>query len=61
MWHDLLAALALMLVIEGLIPFWNPQLLRRMLETLSEMDDNSIRMAGFFSMISGALLLYVIR
>ena len=50
-----------MLVIEGLIPFWNPQLLRRMLEMLSEMDDNSIRMAGFFSMISGALLLYVIR
>jgi uncharacterized protein YjeT (DUF2065 family) len=61
MWQDLLAALALVLVLEGLIPFWSPQLLRRMLATLAEMDDRSIRTAGLVSMIGGVLLLYAVR
>ena len=61
MCQDLLAAIALLLVVEGLIPFWNPRLLRRMVETLAEMDDQSIRMAGLVSMLCGVALLYVVR
>lgn len=61
MWQDLLAALALVLVIEGLIPFWRPQALRRMLETLAQLDDRSIRVAGLVSMLAGLLLLYLVR
>ncbi|HSJ48832.1 MAG TPA: DUF2065 domain-containing protein [Gammaproteobacteria bacterium] len=61
MWHDLLAALALVLVIEGLIPFWKPQALRQMLEVLVQLDDRSIRVAGLVSMVAGLLLLYLVR
>ncbi len=61
MWHDLLAALALVLVIEGLVPFWKPQALRQMLEMLAQLDDRSIRVAGLVSMVAGLLLLYLVR
>jgi uncharacterized protein YjeT (DUF2065 family) len=61
LWHDFLAAFALMLVFEGIMPFWNPRSLRRMLETISRFDDRSIRLAGLFSMLAGALLLYIVR
>jgi uncharacterized protein YjeT (DUF2065 family) len=61
MWQDLLAALALVLVLEGLIPFWKPQALRQMLEMLAQLDDRSIRIAGLVSMAVGLLLLYLVR
>ena len=61
MWQDLLAALALVLVLEGLIPFWKPQALRQMLEMMAQLDDRSIRVAGLVSMLAGLLLLYLVR
>jgi uncharacterized protein YjeT (DUF2065 family) len=61
MWTDLLAALALVLVIEGMIPFANPQSLRRMLVTLGQLDDRSLRIAGLVSMICGLVMLYIVR
>jgi uncharacterized protein len=61
MWHDLLAALGLLLVLEGLIPFWKPQALRQMLEMLAQLDDRDIRIAGLVSMAVGLLLLYLVR
>jgi len=60
-WEDLLAALALVLVIEGMLPFVNPQSLRRMLETVSRLDDRTLRITGLISMICGVLMLYVVR
>ncbi len=60
-WSDFLAALALLLVIEGVIPFVNPQALRRMLATMNELDDRSLRIAGLVSMILGIVLLYIVR
>jgi uncharacterized protein YjeT (DUF2065 family) len=60
-WQDLLAALALVLVIEGMVPFLNPQSLRRMLETVSQLDDRTLRITGFISMLCGVLLLYIVR
>ena len=61
MWHDLLAAIALVLVIEGIIPFINPAAMRRALLNMAEMNDQSLRFAGLTSMIIGVILLYVIR
>lgn len=61
MWTDLLAALALVLVIEGMIPFANPQSLRRMLVTLGQLDDRALRIAGLVSMICGLVMLYIVR
>jgi uncharacterized protein YjeT (DUF2065 family) len=60
-WQDLLAALALVLVIEGMVPFLNPQSLRRMLEMVSQLDDSTLRIMGFVSMLFGVVMLYIVR
>jgi uncharacterized protein YjeT (DUF2065 family) len=61
MFNDLLTALALLLVIEGIFPFLNPQALRRTLQTLGQIDDRSLRVIGLVSMLAGLLLLYLVR
>ena len=61
MFTDLLAALGLMLVIEGIIPFLSPPALRRTLATLGQMDDRNLRILGLVSMVAGVLMLYLVR
>ena len=61
MWHDLLVALALMLVIEGVFPFASPAAMRRALIEFSSMSDQALRVTGLVSMVAGVLLLYMIR
>ena len=60
-WDDLLAALALVLIIEGMVPFIKPSSLRRMLETISQFDDKTIRITGLASMVCGVVMLYLVR
>lgn len=60
MWRDLLTALALMLVIEGILPFLNPAGMRRTLLMVSQMDDRVLRLVGLGSMGLGLLLLYFV-
>lgn len=60
-WNDLLAALALLLVLEGLMPFLNPAGLRRALIQVAGLPDAVLRGAGFASMVAGALLLWWLR
>ena len=61
MWDDLWAALALMLVIEGILPFLNPDAMRRMLAAMLQIDNRSMRIAGLISMLVGVGLLYWVR
>lgn len=61
MWHDLLAAVALMLVIEGLLPFISPAMMRQAMAMMATMDDRSLRLTGLASMAAGVVLLYVVR
>ncbi|HEC18576.1 MAG TPA: DUF2065 domain-containing protein [Gammaproteobacteria bacterium] len=61
MWDDLLSALALVLVIEGVFPFLSPTGFRQKIRLISEMDDGQVRVAGLVSMAIGLLLLYLIR
>lgn len=61
MLNDLLAALALMLVVEGVLPFLNPDALRRTLQNIGQMDDRSLRIMGLVSMLAGVVLLYLVR
>jgi len=42
MWTDLGAALALMLVLEGILPFLSPDSVRRLLAAMSEVDNRSM-------------------
>lgn len=57
----LLTAFALMLVIEGLLPFLMPGLWRETFRKLTEMSDGQIRFIGLTSMLAGLLLLYIVR
>lgn len=61
MWNDLLVALALVLVIEGILPFLNPAAMRELQRKMAEMDDKSLRIAGLSSMLAGLALLYLLR
>ena len=61
MWNELWVALALMLVLEGIVPFLSPDALRRMLQVMAAMDDHSLRMAGLVSMLAGLGLLYLVH
>lgn len=61
MWQDLLVAIALLLVIEGVIPFLSPEALRRALLLISQMNDNALRFTGLTSMLLGVVLLYLIH
>ena len=53
----LLAGFALMLVIEGILPFVAPKLWRETFRSLIEMKDGQIRFAGLVSMAVGLALL----
>lgn len=57
----LLTALALMLVLEGILPFLSPDTLRRVMRQMAGMDNRSLRLSGLFSMLAGLLLLYLVR
>lgn len=61
MWHDLLVAIALVLVLEGLLPFLSPDAMRRAVMKIVNLNDNTLRFAGLTSMILGCLLLYALR
>ncbi len=60
-WSDFLAAIALVLVIEGLLPALNPNGWREAMVRLAEMESESLRKMGLMSMVAGAALLYLIR
>ncbi|MEO8123778.1 MAG: DUF2065 domain-containing protein [Burkholderiales bacterium] len=57
LWDIGFAALALMLVIEGLLPFLNPGAWRRIFERATRLSDGQIRFLGLTSMIAGIAML----
>ncbi|HSD59309.1 MAG TPA: DUF2065 domain-containing protein [Burkholderiales bacterium] len=61
MGSTLLMALALMLVIEGLLPFLLPAVWRDTFRRLIEMTDGQLRFVGLSSMLAGLLLLYLVK
>ncbi|WP_431688232.1 DUF2065 domain-containing protein [Hahella sp. NBU794] len=61
MWRELGIALCLMLVLEGVLPFLYPRRWRNMVVRLAQVDDGTMRLAGFVSMLVGTALLYLIR
>ena len=61
LWHQLAVAIALIFVIEGMLPFLAPGRWRNMVKVMAEMDDRTMRSMGFFSMVLGLGLLYLIN
>ena len=60
-WGDLGAALALLLVLEGLLPFLGPDALRRTLDQIIRLDDRTLRTIGLVSILAGLGLLALVR
>ncbi|MGH8217570.1 MAG: DUF2065 domain-containing protein [Steroidobacteraceae bacterium] len=58
---DLAAAIALLFVFEGIMPFLNPSGLKRTLARLTQMGDRELRIAGLGSMLVGVLILFLVR
>lgn len=59
MLNILLLAFALMLVIEGLMPFLAPRVWRETFRRVTELSDGQIRFIGLSSMLVGVVLLTV--
>ena len=53
----LASAVALVLILEGLLPFLNPGAWRRMFERALQMTDAQIRLLGLSSLVIGVTIL----
>jgi uncharacterized protein YjeT (DUF2065 family) len=56
-----LAAVALMLVFEGILPFVAPRAWRETMRRVGELTDGQLRFVGLGSMLAGLALLFVTR
>jgi uncharacterized protein YjeT (DUF2065 family) len=61
MTNSLLIAFALMLVLEGLVPFLAPSVWRETFRRLIQLNDGQVRFIGLTSMLAGIILLMVFR
>lgn len=57
----LAAAVALVFIIEGMLPFISPNRWRNLLRVANEMEDRVIRNVGLGSMLFGVILLYLVH
>ena len=53
--------LALMLVIEGIVPFLFPALWRETFSKLVHLTDGQLRFVGISAMLAGLFLLYLVK
>lgn len=56
-----LIGLALMLVIEGIVPFLFPAAWRDMFNKLVLLTDGQLRFVGISAMLAGLILLYLVK
>jgi len=60
MWDRLADALAIVLVIEGLMPFLNPAGMRRSMAAISKLDDRTLRIVGLACMLTGVAISFLL-
>lgn len=60
-WTEILTAVALVLVLEGMMPFISPRKYREMVAEISRLGDNQVRTVGFVVMIVGVVVLFLVR
>jgi uncharacterized protein YjeT (DUF2065 family) len=61
MWVTLLTAFALMLILEGLLPFIAPKAWRDTFRRITELADGQIRFLGLSSIVAGIVLLFILK
>ena len=60
-WTEILTAVALVLVIEGMLPFIRPGRYKQLVAQIVGLSDNQLRLFGLSVMIAGLLLLFIVR
>ncbi len=60
-WNDLLTALALVMIVEGIIPFVSPQGYKNTMQQLLAMPNSSLRYVGLGLMLVGVISLFLVR
>jgi uncharacterized protein YjeT (DUF2065 family) len=61
MTETVFAALALVLVFEGLLPFFSPGRWRRVIEQVLKLSDGQLRFLGLCAMVTGLALLALLH
>ena len=59
-WRELLRVLALVMVIEGLLPFAAPSHWRRTLFTIEQFENRNMRLIGLASIVIGLVVLQLV-
>ncbi|EIT68229.1 MULTISPECIES: DUF2065 domain-containing protein [Hydrocarboniphaga] len=60
MWIDIVQALALLLILEGIMPFLSPRRFRQSLLNFASLEDKWMRLLALISMVAGLILLQII-
>ena len=60
-WKEILTAVALLLIIEGMLPFTGPNRYRQVVAQIARLSDNQLRSIGLTAMIVGLLVLFFVR
>jgi uncharacterized protein len=60
-WQVLPVAIALVFIVEGLLPFLSPNRWRAMLVMAQQVDERTIRFIGLGSMVFGVVILYLVH
>ncbi len=61
MWDSIILALALVLVIEGILPFLSPKRWRDAMSQAVQLPDKVLRGFGLVSMMAGVIILYFVQ
>jgi uncharacterized protein YjeT (DUF2065 family) len=59
-WEEIVRAVALLLVIEGVMPFLSPRRFRKSLLNFASLEDRWMRLMGLISMVAGLLFLQLV-
>lgn len=59
-WIDLISAVGLLMVIEGILPFLSPDKMRAYSKAISDMPDHILRTMGALLMLAGILVIYLV-
>ena len=60
-WKEILTAVALVFIIEGMLPFIGPDRYRQIVAQIVRLNDNQIRTFGLTAMITGLVILFFVR
>ena len=58
---EILTAICLVLVLEGILPFLSPEGYKNAMRSMLDLDNSRVRIVGLCSMIAGVVLLTIVR